>query len=486
LSAVAEPAALGIPEGLFVDGAWEPAAPGATFTVEDPATGETIATVADAGPEDGVRALEAAVAAQPAWAATAPRERSELLRRAFEAIHAERDRIARLITLEMGKPLAEAHAEIDYGAEFFRWYAEEAVRHQGDNRLSPDGASRLLVARRPVGPCLLITPWNFPLAMATRKVGAALAAGCTVVLKPAAQTPLTTLVVTDLLRRAGLPAGVVNVVTTKDAGGVCEPLLADGRIRKLSFTGSTPVGRHLISLCGPQVVRPSMELGGNAPFIVLADADVDRAVDGAMIAKMRNIGQACTAANRFLVEAPVAEEFTAKLTERMGALRLGHGLEPETEVGPLIDEAASRRLTGLIEDAVARGATVRTGGGPVDGPGHFFAPTVLDGVDPDARVAREEIFGPVAPVITVADADEAIRRANDTEYGLVSYLYTRDTERALRLAAALETGMVGLNRGLVSNAAAPFGGIKHSGLGREGGREGIDDYLDIQYVSLDA
>jgi succinate-semialdehyde dehydrogenase/glutarate-semialdehyde dehydrogenase len=476
----------GVPTELLIGGRWRPATAGGTFDVRDPATSETIATIADAMPGDGMDALDAATAAQATWGRVPSRERSEILRRGFELVVANRERLARIISLEMGKPLAEARGEVDYGGEFLRWFAEEAVRTAGDYRRSPDGASRMLVSRRPIGPCLLITPWNFPLAMATRKIAAALAAGCTTILKPAAETPLTALLFASLLEEAGVPAGVVNMVTTRSASKVCGPLIADGRIRKLSFTGSTPVGRQLVAQCGPQLVRPSMELGGNAPFVVFADADLDAAVDGAMIAKMRNMGEACTAANRFIVEASIADEFGRMLGDRMAALRLGHGLDEGTDVGPMIDAAAQDRLAGLVDDAVARGASVRVGGNAPQRAGWFFAPTVLEGVSADARIAREEIFGPLAPVLTFRDEEEAIRLANDTEFGLVSYLYTRDPARSLRLAERLESGMVALNRGLVSNAAAPFGGIKHSGMGREGGREGIEDYQDITYVAVDA
>jgi succinate-semialdehyde dehydrogenase/glutarate-semialdehyde dehydrogenase len=471
---------------MLVDGRWVAATGGGTFEVVDPATGEALSTVPDATAGDGLAALDAAVRAAPAWAATSSRDRAEILRRAFEIVIECREEFARSITAEMGKPLAEARAEVDYGAEFFRWYAEEAPRPAGEYRRSPDGGSRLLVSRRPIGLCLLITPWNFPLAMATRKIGAALAAGCTAILKPAPQTPLTSLLVARVLQEAGLPDGVLNVITTLDAAGVCGPLLADGRIRKLSFTGSTAVGRTLIAQCGAQVVRPSMELGGNAPFIVDADADLDRAVDGAMIAKMRNMGEACTAANRFLVHRAVAEKFGSILAERMAGLRVGPGLEAGTEVGPMIDQAACDKLQALVDDAVGQGATVLTGGASAGGPGTFYPPTVLAEVPGGARLQHEEIFGPVAAITVFDDLDEAVTRANDTEYGLVAYLYTGDLERGLRVAERLETGMVGLNRALVSNPAAPFGGIKQSGLGREGGREGIDDYLDIQYVSVDA
>jgi succinate-semialdehyde dehydrogenase/glutarate-semialdehyde dehydrogenase len=385
----------------------------------------------------------------------------------------------------MGKPVREALGEVDYGAEFLRWFSEEAVRPRGDYRISPDGLTRILVKRQPVGPCLLITPWNFPLAMATRKIGPALAAGCVSILKPAKQTPLTSLAFAKLLVDAGLPSGVLSVITSSRASAVASPLLSDGRIRKLSFTGSTEVGRQLIAACGEQVVRQSMELGGNAPFLVFEDADLDAAVEGAMIAKMRNMGEACTAANRFYVQEPVVQAFTERLAARMGALRVGRGIEPESDVGPLIDAPARDRMAELVEEAAAGGARVVVGGHPVPGPGYFFEPTVVEAVDPAGRLARDEIFGPLAPVIPFGTDEEGIALANDTEYGLVAYAYTRDVQRALRTADALEAGMVGLNRGLVSNAAAPFGGVKQSGLGREGGYEGMDEYLDVKYVAID-
>jgi succinate-semialdehyde dehydrogenase/glutarate-semialdehyde dehydrogenase len=477
-------AAAGVANGLLVDGEWIAAE--STFDVLDPATGEPFARVADASPGQGIAALDSSSGAAPGWAAAPPRERAEILRRAFDALTAQREDFALLISAEMGKPLAEARAEVDYGAEFLRWYSEEAVRPESEYRKSPDGRSRLLVSRRPVGPCLLITPWNFPLAMATRKIAAALAAGCTAVIKPAPQTPLTTIKFAQLLLAVGLPRGVLNVVTALDAAGVCGALLADGRIRKLSFTGSTAVGRLLIGQCGQKVVRPSMELGGNAPFIVDADTDVARAVEGAMTAKMRNMGQACTAANRFLVHRSLADDFTSGLAQRMAALNMGHGLDTATEVGPVIDQVARERLGGLVADAVARGARICTGGNPVAGPGTFFEPTVLADVPTEARMFGEEIFGPVAGVTVVDDLDEALQLANATEYGLVAYLYSGRLERALGTAERLDFGMVGINRALVSNAAAPFGGIKQSGLGREGGREGINDYLDLQYIAVDA
>jgi succinate-semialdehyde dehydrogenase/glutarate-semialdehyde dehydrogenase len=454
--------------------------------VVDPATGDLLAQVADATVADGLAVLDSICAAAAGWARTSTRERSELLRRAFEAVVDQREDFARLISLEVGKPIAQARAEVDYGAEFLRWYAEEAPRIGGEHRMSPDGTSRILTSRRPVGPCLLITPWNFPLAMATRKIAPALAAGCTAVVKPAVQTPLTTIRFAQVLLDVGVPAGVLDVITTGDAAGVCGALLADGRIRKLSFTGSTPVGRLLLAQCGSKVVRSSMELGGNAPFLVDADADLERAVDGAMVAKMRNTGEACTAANRFFVHADVVEEFTERLSAAMGALRVGPGLDPASEVGPVIDEAARRKLTALVGDAVDRGARVRTGGGALPGPGTFFEPTVLSEVSLQSRMFAEEIFGPVAGITAFSDLDEAIAQANATEYGLVAYYYSGSVERALAVADRLDFGMVGINRALVSNAAAPFGGVKQSGLGREGGREGLGDYLDLQYAALDA
>ncbi|GLY87723.1 NAD-dependent succinate-semialdehyde dehydrogenase [Actinoallomurus iriomotensis] len=473
-----------VSKGLFVGGSWRDAEAGGTFAVEDPATGKTLCSVADATPADGMAALAAAVAAQASWAATAPRERGEILRRAHALLLARREEFAALMTAEMGKPIAESLGEVAYAAEFFRWFAEEAVRIGGDHAVAPDGGSRFLVMRQPVGPSLLVTPWNFPMAMGTRKIGPAVAAGCTMVLKPAEQTPLSALALADVLREAGLPDGVLNVVPTSAPGPLVEPLLRDGRIRKLSFTGSTEVGRLLLGQCAGQVLRVSLELGGNAPFIVFADADLDAAVEGAMLAKMRNIGEACTAANRFYAEAPIAEEFTRRLAERMGGLTVGPGLDPANQVGPLIDEAGRQKVAALVDDAVSRGATIRTGGSAPAGPGYFYPPTVLSGVPADARMRHEEIFGPVAPVTAFDTEEQALAWANDTEYGLVAYVYTRDLDRALRVSEALETGMVGLNRGVVSNPAAPFGGVKHSGLGREGGKVGIEEFLETKYVAL--
>jgi succinate-semialdehyde dehydrogenase/glutarate-semialdehyde dehydrogenase len=473
-----------VPTGLFIGGTWRPAASGATLAVDDPATGKTLVEVANASPDDGRAALDAAVAAQPGFAALPPRERGEILRRAYELIMSRVDDLALLMTLEMGKPLAESKGEVAYAAEFFRWFAEEAVRIDGQYAVAPNGASRFLVMRQPVGVCLLVTPWNFPMAMGTRKIGPAVAAGCTMVIKPAQQTPLSMHALAEILAEAGLPDGVLNVVTTSSAGKVMEPLIRDGRARKLSFTGSTTVGRTLLEQAADKVLRTSMELGGNAPFVVFGDADLDAAVDGAMTAKMRNMGEACTAANRFLVHRSVADAFADRLAERMAALRVGRGTDDGVQVGPLVDAPSREKVVELVGDAVGRGATVRVGGDAVDGPGWFYRPTVLTDVPLDARLTKEEIFGPVAPISVFDTDDEAVAAANDTEFGLVSYLYTENLGRALRVSEALESGMVGLNTGLVSNPAAPFGGIKQSGLGREGGSVGIDEYLETKYVAL--
>ncbi|GAA1333523.1 NAD-dependent succinate-semialdehyde dehydrogenase [Pseudonocardia xinjiangensis] len=473
-----------VPTGLFIGGTWRPATSGATLTVDDPATGKALCEVADAAPEDGMDALAAAVAAQPSFAAMPPRERGEILRRAYELMMERIDDLALLMTLEMGKPLAESRGEISYAAEFFRWFAEEAVRIDGGYATAPNGTSRFLVQKQPVGVCLLITPWNFPMAMGTRKIGPAIAAGCAMVLKPAAQTPLSMHALAAILAESGLPGGVLNLVTTSDAGGVMEPLIRDGRARKLSFTGSTPVGRKLLEQAADKVLRTSMELGGNAPFLVFDDADLDKAVDGAMLAKMRNMGEACTAANRFLVHRSVADAFADKLTERMSALSVGRGTDDGVDVGPLVDAKGRDKVADLVKDAVDRGAAVRIGGEPVDGPGYFYRPTVLTGVPLEARLTAEEIFGPVAAISVFDTEDEAVAAANDTEFGLVSYLYTENVTRALRVSERLESGMVGLNTGLVSNPAAPFGGIKQSGLGREGGSVGIEEYLETKYVAI--
>jgi succinate-semialdehyde dehydrogenase / glutarate-semialdehyde dehydrogenase len=474
----------GVPTGLFIGGVWRDSSDGATIKVEDPATGEVLTQVADASVADGRAALDAAVAAQPGWAATAPRERGEILRSAFEAVSARAEDFALLMTLEMGKPLAESRGEVVYGAEFFRWFSEEAVRVAGRWSTAPNGATRLMTMKQPVGPTLMITPWNFPLAMGTRKIGPAIAAGCTMVVKPASQTPLTMLLLAQVLAECGVPAGVLNVVTTSRTAAVMEPLIRDERLRKLTFTGSTPVGKALVEQSAEQLLRVSMELGGNAPFVVFGDADVDKAVEGAMLAKMRNMGEACTAANRFLVHESVVGEFAERLAKRMGELPVGRGTEDDVTVGPLIDAKAQDKVTELVADAIDLGATVLTGGHPVEGAGYFFEPTVLTDVPATARLVREEIFGPVAAISTFATDEEAIARANDTEYGLAAYAFTRDLSRMLKVSESLEFGMVGINQGIVSNPAAPFGGVKHSGFGREGGLEGIEEYLETKYVGI--
>jgi succinate-semialdehyde dehydrogenase/glutarate-semialdehyde dehydrogenase len=475
-----------VPKDLLIDGEWRAAASGRRLAVEDPATGETLCEVADGGADDAAAALDAAARAQAQWAVHPPRERGEILRGAFELIAARTDDLALLMTLEMGKSLAESRAEITYANEFLRWFSEQAVRLDGRYATSPNGANRLITMRQAVGPCLLITPWNFPLAMGTRKVGPAVAAGCTMVVKPAQQTPLSMLAFAAIMTEAGLPPGVLNVLTASKAGEVTDPLFDDPRLRKLSFTGSTEIGRRLAARAMDRVLRVSMELGGNAPFLVFEDADLDAAVEGAMLAKLRNVGEACTAANRFHVAAPLADEFASRLSKRMQALRLGRGTEPDTDLGPLIDANQRAKVHELVADAVSRGAKTLTGGEPLDGPGYFYRPTVLTGVASDSRLLSEEIFGPVAPIVSFDSEDEALEAANDTEFGLVAYLFTRDLARALRVSERLETGMVGLNQGIVSNAAAPFGGVKQSGFGREGGYEGINEYLSTKYVALPA
>jgi len=471
---------------LLIGGEWREADGGRRFDVHDPADGSVLTDVADASVADAVEALDAAVAAQADWARTAPRERGEILRTAFGLIADRADDFAELMSLEMGKTVAEARGEVTYGNEFFRWYAEEAVRIHGRWMQAPAGGSRLLTIKKPVGPCLFVTPWNFPLAMGTRKIGPAIAAGCTMVVKPAELTPLTMLALAAVLEEAGLPPGVLNVVPTTNAAGVSKELQADDRLRKVSFTGSTTVGKVLVRQSADQLQRVSMELGGNAPFLVFEDADVDAAVDGAMVAKMRNMGEACTAANRFLVHSSVAAEFAEKLGTRMGALRVGRGQDDGVDVGPLIDEKAVESVGQLVTDAVHAGARVVTGGSAPDGPGYFFTPTVLLDVPVDSEITTQEIFGPVAPITTFETEGEAIARANDTEYGLASYAYTRDLARTIRLAESLDYGMVGINTGLISNPAAPFGGVKASGFGREGGFEGIEEYLETTYVALPA
>jgi succinate-semialdehyde dehydrogenase / glutarate-semialdehyde dehydrogenase len=473
-----------VPKQLFVGGEWRDAGEGGTLTVEDPATGEPLCEVADARPEDADAALAAAVEAQGEWAEHPPRERGEILRRAFEALMDRQEELGLLMTLEMGKPVAESEAEIAYAAEFFRWYAEEGVRVAGRYQVNQTGQGRVLTLKQPVGPSLMITPWNFPMAMGTRKIGPAVAAGCTIVMKPASQTPLSMLALAKILEDAGLPGGVLNVITSSSSGAVMEPLIRDPRARKLSFTGSTEVGRKLMEQASEQLLRLSMELGGNAPFLVFDDADVDAAVEGALLAKMRNIGEACTSANRFHVADAVADEFTTKLAERMGSLKVGRGTEDGVKVGPLIDDDQRGKVAELVEDAVGKGATAVVGGTRIDGAGYFYEPTVLGDVPDSARVLKEEIFGPVAPVKTFSSEDEAIAWANDTEYGLVAYVFTQDLKRAFRVIEGLETGMLGLNQGMVSNAGAPFGGVKQSGFGREGGPEGIEEYLEIKYVAM--
>ena len=473
-----------VPKGLFIGGTWRNSSDGATLAVEDPATGRTLTDVADATVADGRAALEAAAAAQSSWATTPPRDRSEILRTAYERITARTEEFALCMTLEMGKPLADSRAEVVYGAEFFRWFAGEAVRIHGRYAVAPNGATRLMTMKQPVGPTLMITPWNFPLAMGTRKIGPAIAAGCTMVVKPASQAPLTMLLLAELLTDAGVPAGVLNVLTTSRTQEVIEPLVRDSRLRKLTFTGSTAVGKMLVEQSAEQLLRLSMELGGNAPFLVFEDADVERAVEGAMLAKMRNIGEACTAANRFYVHEAVAEEFSRKFAAKMAAMTLGKGTKKGVTVGPLIDAKARDKVSELLDDAVAKGAAVLTGGEPQKGPGYFFAPTVLTDVPRSARLQKEEIFGPVAPITTFRNDAEAIRMANDTEYGLVAYLFTESLTRAISTSEALEYGMVGVNQGIISNPAAPFGGVKQSGFGREGGFEGIDEYLETKYVGI--
>ena len=471
-----------VPSTLFIDGEWRPASDGGTLTVLDPASGDSLKTIASATTEDAAAAMEAAATRFEEWAATPARERSDILRRAFDALEERAEEFALLMTLEMGKPLAESRGEVAYGNAFVRWFSEEAVRIQGRYGPSPEGNGRMIVSQHPVGPAYLITPWNFPLAMATRKIAPALAAGCTVIIKPAQQTPLTTLAWVKLLEEAGLPAGVVNVITTEASGEVSETIMADDRLRKLSFTGSTPVGQLLMSQAAKGVLRTSMELGGNAPFVVFDDADLDKAVEGALAAKFRNIGQACTAANRFIVHSSIADEFAARVTERVTGMKIGRGTEPEVTIGPLIDERAVAKASELVHDALGRGAELRTGGEAIEGAGTFFQPTVVANVQPGSEILREEIFGPVLAITRFDDEEEAVRLANDTEYGLVSYVYTEDLTRGQRMIERLATGMMGLNMGVISNAAAPFGGWKQSGVGREGGAEGIHEYLQTKYT----
>ena len=473
-----------VPTGLYINGVWRDASDGKTFDVFDPATGKLLKTIADASYQDGQDAMAAAHDTQKSWAATAPRVRAELLRAAFEKITAMSDDFAILMSLEMGKPFLEAKGEVAYGSEFLRWFSEEAVRVNGRYQTAPDGKNRLMVLKKPVGPALLITPWNFPLAMATRKIGPAIAAGCTSILKPAALTPLTSLLFAKVLQEVGVPAGVVNVIQTSRVSEVTGPIIKDSRLRKLSFTGSTPIGKMLIRDSADQVLRTSMELGGNAPFLVFEDADVDKAVEGAMQAKLRNMGEACTAANRFLIHESVADEFAQKLTARFAALKVARGVEEGTNIGPVIDEKSRNAIHALVTDATSKGAKILTGGVIPTGEGYFYPPTVLQGVAANSEILKNEIFGPVAPIVTFKTEDEAVAMANDTEYGLVAYAFTKDLNRGLRLAERLETGMFGLNTGLVSNPAGPFGGVKQSGLGREGSLEGIEEYLETVYVGI--
>jgi len=473
-----------VPTGLYINGVWRDASDGKTFDVFDPATGKLLKTIADASYQDGKDAMAAAHETQKSWAATAPRVRAELLRAAFEKITAMSDDFAILMSLEMGKPFLEAKGEVAYGSEFLRWFSEEAVRVNGRYQTAPDGKNRLMVLKKPVGPALLITPWNFPLAMATRKIGPAIAAGCTSILKPAALTPLTSLLFAKVLQEVGVPAGVVNVIQTSRVSEVTGPIIKDSRLRKLSFTGSTPIGKMLIKDSADQVLRTSMELGGNAPFLVFEDADVDKAVEGAMQAKLRNMGEACTAANRFLIHESVADEFAQKLTARFAALKVARGVEEGTNIGPVIDEKSRNAIHALVTDATSKGAKILTGGVIPTGEGYFYPPTVLQGVAANSEILKNEIFGPVAPIVTFKTEDEAVAMANDTEYGLVAYAFTKDLNRGLRLAERLETGMFGLNTGLVSNPAGPFGGVKQSGLGREGSIEGIEEYLETVYVGI--
>jgi succinate-semialdehyde dehydrogenase/glutarate-semialdehyde dehydrogenase len=476
---------LEVPTSLLIGGEWGAGRGGGTFPVLDPATEESVAEVADGTVEDALDAVGAAYAALPAWAATPPRQRAEILRRAFELMTERAESIARLMSLENGKSLRDARGEAAYATEFFRWYAEEAVRVEGTVMRAPSGANRIMTVRQPIGVSVLVTPWNFPAAMATRKIGPALAAGCTVVLKPAGETPLTALAIARLLSEAGVPDGVVNVLTSTKSGATVSAMLDDPRVRKLSFTGSTEVGRILLREAAETVVNCSMELGGNAPFIIFEDADIPAAVEGALIAKMRNGGEACTAANRFYVHEAVADEFTRTFARRLAAMRVGPGLEEATEVGPLVNQPTRSKVAELVSDAADSGAKIVTGGRAPERRGYFYEPTLIDGVPAEAAILGTEIFGPVAPVVRFTDEDDVIRWANDTEFGLVSYVYTRDLRRGLRVSEALEAGMIGLNRGLVSDPAAPFGGVKQSGIGREGAHDGLLEYTETKYIATD-
>ena len=471
-----------VPTGLWIGGEERSAA--STFDVLNPATDEVLVSVANATAADAVSALDAASAVQESWAATPARERGEILRSVFEMIIERADDFATLMTLEMGKVLAESMGEVKYGAEFFRWFAEEAVRIAGRYTPSPAGTGRIVVTKQPVGPCYAITPWNFPLAMGTRKIGPALAAGCTMIVKPAQETPLTMMLLAKLIGEAGLPKGVLSVLPSNQPREVTTALIEDGRLRKMSFTGSTGVGKALLKQASDALLRTSMELGGNAPFVVFDDADVDAAVEGAMLAKMRNGGEACTAANRLYVAAPLLDDFTDKFVKRMGEMTIGNGLDPSTKLGPLVNPKQVASVQELVNDAVEKGATLAVGGQAPGGPGNFYPATVLTGVPADARILKEEVFGPVAPIVGFDTEEQGIAAANDTEYGLAAYIYTESLDRALRVAESVNAGMVGVNRGVISDPAAPFGGVKESGFGREGGSEGIEEYLDIKYIAL--
>jgi len=473
-----------VPTDLWIGGKWRKASDGARFDVIDPATENKIASVASASVEDAKAAIDAAQGAFAAWAAKKPRERGEILRKAYELIVRDAERFAKLITIENGKALSDSKGEVLYSAEFFRWNAEEAVRNIGQLYNAPSSGARVVVQHKPAGVAVLVTPWNFPAAMATRKIGPALAAGCPVVLKPASETPLTMLALMPLLEEAGVPAGVVNVIPSRRSGPVVSAMLHDPRVRVVSFTGSTEVGRKLLREAADNIIKPAMELGGNAPFIVFEDADIDAAIEGAMIAKMRNMGEACTAANRFYVHEKVNDEFAKKLTAKMAGLKMGNGLDDGVALGPLVNAEGRDKVVELVDDAVKKGAKVLTGGKKPDGAGFFYPATVLSNVPDDAKMLNEEIFGPVASIQTFTSEDEAIKRANDTEYGLVAYLYTKDLTRGMRVSEKLDFGMIGLNRGLVSDPAAPFGGTKQSGLGREGAHEGLMEFMETQYISV--
>ncbi|SJM60224.1 NAD-dependent succinate-semialdehyde dehydrogenase [Gulosibacter sp. 10] len=474
----------GVPRAILIDGVWEDLRHRPGLAVENPATGEVLAELPDAAPEDGLRALDAAHRAQPGFAALAPAERSAILLRAHALLLESKEELAAIMTAEMGKPFKEACGEVDYSAGYLQWYAQEGVRVQGSHGQSPSGRGQILLTREPVGVSLLITPWNFPLAMGARKIAPAVATGCAVVVKPAAKTPLTMLFLARIFQEAGLPAGALNVVTTSSSRAITEPLLADGRVRHLSFTGSTPVGKLLHGQCSAHMVRTSLELGGNAPFIVFEDVDLDRAVAEATAAKMRNMGEACTAANRILVQEGIAEEFAERLAARFAEMTVGDGLEEGTDIGPMIDRGAVANIQALVDDAIGKGAEALIGGSGVEGPGSFYPPTVLRNVPRDARMLDEEVFGPVAPIVTFADEEDAIALANDTEYGLAGYLMTDDLVRAMRVSRRLEIGMVGINSGIISDVAAPLGGVKSSGIGREGGVLGIDEFLEYKYTFI--